>query len=531
MNKGSLVNRLLLTVALFAGLYLLIAASFLSVFYMDKAFDTVKETEEKLVLTVTNSASIAVFVDNPEIANEVMNALLLHDEFLGVRLRSIDEVVSFSASKASNQPQPSQPATQYPLYSPIDASVIGYLELDINQGYIDELTQKQVMIQLVVLSVQIMVLVFALVFAARHIVGFPLQSLAKNLAKVKPGKAEKLPIRGDNQQDEVNLVTQSINHFVESSAKALETERELRSTIEKMEQHYRHIFDTTQVGILVLDENGCLIHKNPTLFGRLIQESYELLALLESQPFFKLVFDDPDAAWALSEQAMSSGDVAAGDLRINKKYHPEQWVHILLSAYRDDKTGEWFIEGIMYDITARVQREQDTLSLAIEDRLTGLSNRLGCERYITQVLEQYQQGAVVVMLIDLDGFKPVNDQYGHAAGDKVLQAIAGRLLNLPLDMGHQVGRLGGDELLVMMVVEQYDKQQMQWIAQKIVQVCSEPISVSSEVSVRVTCSVGISHSLVESATFEQLVGDADEAMYYVKENGRNGVCHYAQLGS
>jgi len=528
-NNQSLSNRLLITVVLFSLLYLLIAASFLSVFYLEQATESVQETERKLVLTVSNSAAIALYVDNPVIATEVMQALLLHDEVLGVKLVGHDGV-EFSASKLASDQGQWQNIESFPLYSPVANEVIGRIQLDVNQGYIDQLTRDQVKVQLSMLLVELVILLVAMLIAVRHIIGIPLTELAKGLAKVKPGYAEKLPVHEANRENELGLVTQSINNFVESSAKALEVERELRATIERMEQHYRHIFDTTQVGILVLDENGRLIHSNPTLFGRLLKENYELLALLESQPFFKHVFEAPDEAWKLSEQAMSSGDVASGDLRINARYSPDQWVHLLLSAYQDGMSGEWFIEGIMYDVTARVQREYDILLLALEDKLTGLKNRLGCERFIQHRQALHAEEYVAVMLLDLDGFKPINDQHGHAAGDEVLRVIARRLQHLVREEQDEVARMGGDELLVVLFLTEISSAWVQAFAERVLAACSKPIELADNGQVMVTCSVGVAYAPTQDMDFDRLVEQADEAMYHVKNHGRNGV-HYYQSPS
>ncbi len=527
-NKKSLSNRLLITVMLFSLLYLCIAAGFLSAFYLEEATNSVKETERKLVLTVSSSAAIALYVDNPVIAKEVMQSLLLHDEILGVRLKGEDGV-EFSLSKLDALSVQWENTSDFPLISPVSSEVIGVLQLDINQGYIDKVTWHRVELQLWLSLIELVTLLVAMLIAVRKIIGIPLTELARRLAKVKPGNTEKLPVDNANRDNELGLVAKSINDFVESSARALEVERELRITIERMEQHYRHIFDTTQAGILVLDENGRLIHNNPTLFGLLIKDCEELRLKLENQPFFKHVFEDSDQAWALSELTMSSGDVASGDLRINVEYSEEQWVHLLLSAYQDSNSGAWFFEGIMYDVTARVQRENDTLLLALEDKLTGLKNRLGCERFIQHRQAAQVDDSVVVMLLDLDNFKPINDQYGHSAGDEVLCVIARRLQHLIRIEQDEVGRMGGDELVIILFLSDLSSGWTRDFAERVLSVCSEPIILANQQQVKVTCSIGISNSMVEDMDFEDLVNKADAAMYHVKSNGRNGVYHYRQF--
>lgn len=526
MNRQALANRLLVTVILFSLMYLILAASFLSLFYFERASLNVKGMEEKLVLTVSNSASIALYVDNPEIADEVMSSLLLHDEFNGVKLKGVDGV-EFSLSKLASSDEQWKNLTRFPLVSPVKDEVIGHLLLDVNQKYLDSVTQEKVFIQLVMLVSQLLMLMVVTAFAVRKVVGAPLKELAENLSKVEPGRDDMLPYNNENRDNEIGLVTASVNRFVEASHQAIETERNLRATIERMERHYRHIFETTQVGILVLDKNGHLIHSNPTLFGRLIKESFELTAILETQPFFEHVFQNPELAWQMSEQTISSGDVAAGDLRINKKYNNEQWVHLLLSAHKDEHSGEWIIEGIMYDITVRVQKERDTMLLALEDNLTGLKNRRGCERFFARLVSQKEAGYIATMMVDLDGFKDVNDTHGHAAGDEVLCTIARRLKRIARGRQDVIGRLGGDELLVILALEQMTPDVLTDIAEQIVEICALPIELPSRTSVNIGGSVGVSYARLAEIEFDVLLQQADEAMYHVKQNGKNGYAFYS----
>lgn len=216
MNKQALANRLLVTVVIFSLMYLVLAASFLTLFYFERASLNVRDMEEKLVLTVSNSASIALYVDNPEIADEVMSSLLLHDEFNGVKLKGIDGI-EFSLSKLTSNREQWQNLERFPLVSPVKDEVIGHLILDVNQEYLDSVTQEKVFIQLVMLISQLLMLLIVTAFAVRKVIGFPLQKLAENLSKVEPGKDELLPYNNENRDNEIGLVTASVNRFVEAS--------------------------------------------------------------------------------------------------------------------------------------------------------------------------------------------------------------------------------------------------------------------------------------------------------------------------
>jgi diguanylate cyclase (GGDEF)-like protein len=123
------------------------------------------------------------------------------------------------------------------------------------------------------------------------------------------------------------------------------------------------------------------------------------------------------------------------------------------------------------------------------------------------------------MLLDLDGFKAVNDQYGHAAGDELLQLVALRLQGVVRD-GDMVARLGGDEFAVVMrgavpvpAVER--------VAKGICEALSSPMRLAAA-QVGISCSVGVTVRGADGVPAEELVRQADVAMYQVKRGGRCG---------
>jgi diguanylate cyclase (GGDEF)-like protein len=180
----------------------------------------------------------------------------------------------------------------------------------------------------------------------------------------------------------------------------------------------------------------------------------------------------------------------------------------------------------MYDITVRVQKERDTLLLALEENLTGLKNRRGCERFVATLASQKKAAYIATMMLDLDGFKDVNDTHGHAAGDEVLCTIARRLKKVARGGQDVIRRIGGDELLVILALEQINPDVLAGIAEQIVEICARPIELPSRSTVRIGGSVGVSYAGVNDIEFDALLQQADEAMYQVKENGKNGYAFY-----
>lgn len=174
------------------------------------------------------------------------------------------------------------------------------------------------------------------------------------------------------------------------------------------------------------------------------------------------------------------------------------------------------------DITERVESEKRIRRLAHHDELTGLPNRSALERHLRQTIDvAHTEGTrFAVMFLDLDQFKPVNDVYGHQAGDEILVNVAKRLTNC-LREEDCVGRRGGDEFEII-TGPLRRPQDARPIAEKIVAVLNETFEVQGH-TVEIGASVGVALYPDDGVTAMDLVNAADIAMYRVKASGRNNV--------
>ncbi len=362
-----------------------------------------KELEQKLALSLSNTAAIALYVNNKEIADEVISSLLLHEEIDAVRLES-DEGVSFSSNHVADAESSLWVnSNQYRLYSPTDGEPLGTLYIHNNHSVLQQKALSQVFSQVAFALGQFFVTVIALVLVFERIIGKPLTSLSNALNSATPGSTDLIPIDKKNQENELGVVVNSVNTFIENSRHAIERERGLRSQIEHWEQYYRN--------------------------------------------------------------------------------------------------------------------------LAEQDTLTGLKNRLGCEKYVEQVASSSRY--IALLLVDLDGFKGINDSYGHAAGDFVLKEIAKRFSTLQLDSNVPgvVGRIGGDEFVIYLALQKTDQELLEDIASDAVRLANLPFAYQSHVF-SVGCSVGISVGKTISIDAEKLVHQADQAMYAVKQLNKNDYQFY-----
>ena len=159
--------------------------------------------------------------------------------------------------------------------------------------------------------------------------------------------------------------------------------------------------------------------------------------------------------------------------------------------------------------------------MALHDALTGLPNRVLLLDRMRQTLARRgrHREFVAVLFLDLDGFKPVNDTYGHECGDEVLKVTARRLVEA-MRGGDTASRIGGDEF-VLVLAELKNGLHAGLTANRLIKSVTNPIAYK-DFSVRVSASMGISVAPNDGEEAEELLRKADEAMYLAKKSGKNG---------
>ncbi len=200
-----------------------------------------------------------------------------------------------------------------------------------------------------------------------------------------------------------------------------------------------------------------------------------------------------------------------------------EWVHCLFSKVEGDNN-ELFIEVVINDITERKQKEQRIRFEADHDPLTHALNRRAGENILQQHLDtaENKNESYAILLIDLDKFKPVNDNYGHEAGDSVLIQVTKRLQQ-NLRQNDLVIRWGGDEFVVALRNFR-DSTDVATVAEKLVGALNIPIELEDGRLCQIGASIGIALYPLHGEQLNDLTACADIAMYDIKEHGRNGFC-------
>ena len=197
-----------------------------------------------------------------------------------------------------------------------------------------------------------------------------------------------------------------------------------------------------------------------------------------------------------------------------------RWVMDQMWQRERTTDGRRIIDGVVTDITSRKEAEIGMRRLAHSDPLTELANRLQlAERIDGAVGALHSDSAgIALLLLDLDGFKAVNDSFGHAVGDELLKMVARRLRASvrPTDVA---ARLGGDEFAVLL--ERVGYGQAEAAAHRVLQALNDPF-VLSRSTVAISASIGLVHA-TDSRASQDLLRDADVAMYRAKAEGKNRI--------
>lgn len=318
----------------------------------------------------------------------------------------------------------------------------------------------------------------------------------------------------DTEGDEVPsfmVECRDITEYIRAAREAGEREKRLR-----------RILDTVADGIITVGTDGRIETFNPAaerIFGF---QAREVLG----QPVTILVPESVHGNEEIASYIENKGTQILGKAREleGRRKDGTTFPMELTAAELKEERGR-VLAGVVRDITERKKAEEEIKRLALHDALTGLPNRNmfndRLERAIGRAKRLHRQ--VGLMFIDLDKFKPVNDNLGHDAGDFVLKGVAERL-RAHLRTTDTIARVGGDEFVV--ILENLDD----WhaaggVAQKLIESLAEPFDWRGT-PCDLGASIGIAVYPRDAETPADLIRCADDAMYRVKQSGRNNFVYY-----
>jgi diguanylate cyclase (GGDEF)-like protein len=246
-------------------------------------------------------------------------------------------------------------------------------------------------------------------------------------------------------------------------------------------------------------------------------------ALLGLSDFDVFPPDEAAAFWAGDDAVFASGRSSEDEERMTDGEGRPRLVVTRKSLLRvGPGQGTLFLVGIFTDITSYRENMAHNHFLSRHDPLTGLANRILFNEHLAQAagFNGRASDSVAVLLVDLDGFKAVNDAFGHAAGDQLLRVISERLQSA-VRASDLVARIGGDEFGILLRGGAGAGPAAARIASDICDLVRQPVHLEA-CQTQVSASVGITYQTIPETPPEALLRQADIAMYSVKRSGRHG---------
>lgn len=277
------------------------------------------------------------------------------------------------------------------------------------------------------------------------------------------------------------------------------------------------VFDHAREGIMITDQIGTIIEINDTFTHITGYSRAEILN--QGQEILQSGKHEPEHYQAIADTINAHGHWS-GEMW-NRRRNGEVYAEMqTISVVRDSAGNTQNYVTLFTDITPLKEHQKQLEHIAHYDALTNLPNRVLLADRLQQAMVQCKRRShsLAVVYLDLDGFKSVNDQYGHDVGDDLLIALAGRLKTAQRD-GDTLARIGGDEFVAVLVGLERT-QDWEPVLSRLLQAAAEPLTLDIA-SLQVSASIGVTLYPQDEVDTDQLIRHADQAMYIAKQSGKN----------
>ena len=284
------------------------------------------------------------------------------------------------------------------------------------------------------------------------------------------------------------------------------------------EQKFRGLYESVRDGIIMVDMEDNILECNQSFLDMVGYTEREIKKLTYKKltPIRWHKYEES----IVKKQVLKRGFSDEYEKEFIKKNGTKRSVTVTKWVIRNERGKPIGMWSIVRDITERKRHEEELEHMASHDILTGLPNRMLFKDRLEQALKYSQRRGqqLAVMLLDLDRFKEINDSLGHDVGDQLLKHVGKRLSGV-LRKGDTVARMGGDEFMLLLPeITKTDDAMI--IAQKILIAIRTPLQVEQH-ELRITTSIGIAVHPNDGPDAATLMKNADIAMYWAKDKGRN----------
>lgn len=303
----------------------------------------------------------------------------------------------------------------------------------------------------------------------------------------------------------------------------LTDQKKAQEELRASEKEYRSLFENVMDGVYRTSVDGRFLTANPAVVRMLGYDSLEELLALD---IARDVYVDPQDRQRLMARQNIEGVTRNAELRLKRKDGSILYVLENSFVVRDETGAIAYYEGTLTDITDLKEAEKRIYFMATHDALTGLPNRTFFFDNLNNLIQRTGgQHKIAVVFIDLDGFKEVNDHFGHARGDLLLQQVS-KLMAAAIRPCDMIARLGGDEFAFYFDQVTSAAKAVAFAEQVQASLDHDDLVLEVE-GMKITSSIGIALYPEDGSEAETLLRRADQAMYRVKEEGKNNIKLYS----
>lgn len=453
--------------------------------------------------------SLAPLVFTQDYANlnsQLQQIIESHPELSAIEVRDATQKV-ISRQEHQHTTSDIGEQTQHHLVLKIADEVVGTIDYQMNFSQY-ELLKKELREEMVLLTTLAIVLTILLT-------SLLMSFLTKGLRQLNTSSQKML--QGDYQTPVPKLGEDEIGRLGQSF-EALRQSIKHRTNLIQLEQNRLHsLLDTMNVGILFETSDKMIEYHNQKFF-----EIWELSPSIPicHQPLSKIlqrspvhIVDQRELTWNQRGEQRLECTLSDGRIILQS--------HMLVRETLAGNGHLWVFE----DVTQQKKMEEDLIQMANYDSLTGLNNRHGFERQLMSMAAHAKRRNqfLALLFFDLDEFKLINDNFGHAQGDLVLIAVAKTIRKLTRQE-EWLFRLGGDEFALLSIVE--DQAEAEHLAERVINTLANTHHDFGTQQIRLTTSIGISFYPHPSLDPSMLPAHADIAMYHAKAKGKNTYAIY-----
>ena len=403
-------------------------------------------------------------------------------------------------------------------------SYLGTLQIFENKNTLKAYRREYVLNESLTIFKVISVLTIIFLLAAYRLLTKPVEQLAQQLHAIDFYDDNTQPILQKIDSVEIQKIVSVINSWMVDARRRIKKERILSRQTERLTNNFKMIFHLSRNALAVIDNDLNLQSYNPR-FKTLVEKNMSVDRLLGTNHWIACISHDPNPiAKTIQENTVNDTPLSI-DIEQCESLHDGYSRQFFTLTYirTEDEYNDVTILVFINDMTEHRQQLLQSQYNASHDNLTQLMNRRAAGEEIERILsESPPLNSLALLVIDLDGFKSINDNYGHKVGDAVLKIVAERIIasTRRIDI---VSRWGGDEFVVVLTEMTLDLAKL--ISEKILKTILQPMQLHDIAHTEsISASIGVMLNGDKNDDLTSLFYHADRAMYRAKQDGKCAVC-------